>query len=240
MFIVACGRSNTNNDTDTNSDSYTKSIAAIKKAVTEGKQFEVLEIIQTSKYTYLKVSENYGQRWVAVSKTDAVVGDKYYYDKALPMKNFWSKELERNFESVDFINHISKTPMTSDVSSASAMMNPHGHSGKVKEVQLPEVSVPKSGSELTIAQIFSNPQNFANNEVDIKGMVTKVNKNIMGRNWIHIQDGTRYNNSFDLTITSSQMPELNQIVSFKGLVHLNKDFGSGYFYDVIMEDAVLK
>lgn len=61
----------------------------------------------------------------------------------------------------------------------------------------------------------------------------------MGKNWIHIQDGTKHNTSFDLTITTQNLPALNDEVTFKGTIMVNKDFGAGYFYDVIMENAVL-
>ncbi len=123
-------------------------------------------------------------------------------------------------------------------SSSQPVTNPHEHAGRPVENQKTDISVPKSSSELTIAQIYAHPEALADKELVIKGLVTKVNKNIMGKNWIHIQDGTEHNNSFDLTITSSQSPEINHIVSFKGKLHLNKDFGSGYFYPVIIEDAI--
>ena len=61
----------------------------------------------------------------------------------------------------------------------------------------------------------------------------------MGKNWVHIQDGTNSAGSFDLTVTTQEVAEVNDEVTFKGVITLDKDFGSGYFYDVIMEDAVL-
>jgi hypothetical protein len=69
--------------------------------------------------------------------------------------------------------------------------------------------------------------------------VVKVNKQVMGKNWIHIQDGTDFNNDFDLTITTQDLAEIGDEVTFKGKISVNKDFGSGYSYEVIMEDAVL-
>ncbi len=67
----------------------------------------------------------------------------------------------------------------------------------------------------------------------------KINKQVMGKNWIHIQDGTDSNGEFDLTITSQDLPEMGDEVTFKGKISVNKDFGSGYRYDIVMEDAVL-
>jgi len=73
--------------------------------------------------------------------------------------------------------------------------------------------------------------------VEIRGIVVKVNEQVMGKNWIHIQDGTSDNGNFDLTITSADLPKLNDEITVKGKIILNKDFGYGYTYEVIMEDA---
>lgn len=225
--ITACGRN--------------KNAGSSQEAPTsDEKVFVVQEVIQATQYTYLKVSEGQSERWVAVTKLEAMPGDRYYYDKGLQMKDFHSKELNRDFETVDFINNISKTPLGQKEVAKVPMLNaPHGHSGKVAVPQSQDVSIQKSAGELTIAQIFANPQQYANKQVEIKGTVVKVNKNIMGKNWIHLQDGTGHNNKFDLTLTSDQVPTINQVQSFKGTLNLNKDFGAGYFYEVIVEDAEL-
>ncbi len=231
LFITSCG-----------SDKSTKSTQ--QTFATSEKSFVVQEVIQTTNYSYLKVSENNSERWVAVTKLEAMAGDRYFYDKSHQMKDFHSKELNRDFETVDFINRISKTPLSQVAPAPSmkapTMQAPHGHAGKAKSSRNLDIAVAKSTGELTIAQIFANPQQYANMEVEIKGKVVKINKNIMGKNWIHVQDGTNHNNKFDLTITSKQVPKLNQVVSFKGNLSLNKDFGAGYYYDVIVENGVIK
>ena len=61
----------------------------------------------------------------------------------------------------------------------------------------------------------------------------------MNKNWIHLQDGTSYNGFNDITITSLEKIKVDDIVSLKGTVVLNKDLGSGYKYDILIEDAVL-
>jgi len=78
---------------------------------------------------------------------------------------------------------------------------------------------------------------YEGKEFEIRGIVTKVNKEIMGKNWVHLQDGTSKDGAFDLTITTQDLPKINDEVTFKGTVTLEKDFGAGYYYDVIMEDA---
>lgn len=204
------------------------------------KVFEVTDVVQTSNYTYLKVKENLGDRWVAVSRQDINVGDVYYYDEALQMNNFHSKELDRDFDVIYFVNNISKTPLIQNPQNAVTGQIP-AHSGKVQTEKNSTITLKKAGSELTVAQIYANRDKYANQEVEIRGVVVKVNKSVMGKNWIHIQDGTSAEDgSYDLTITSQDVAEINDEVTFKGKITLNKDFGAGYFYEVIMEDAVLE
>lgn len=198
------------------------------------KMFTVREVIQTSSYTYLKVKDNFSERWVAVLRQEASPGEVYFYDKALQMNNFYSNELDRTFEVIYFVSQISKSPLGQEEQGTMP-----AHSGSVGVEQKGNISIKKAEGEITIAQLFSGKDGFAGKEMEIRGVVVKVNEGIMDRNWIHIQDGTSFSGNYDLTITSQDIPELNDEVTFKGLIATDKNFGSGYFYDVIMENAVL-
>jgi hypothetical protein len=203
------------------------------------KSFEVEEVIQTSKYTYILANENNTERWVAATRIDAKKGEKYYYDSALEMNNFKSKELDRTFESVFFLNRVSKNPISahSGMSGMPGMPGMSMHSDKAKVKEGGDIEMEKTDNELTIADVFANKTDFANKTIEIRGKVVKVNKQIMGKNWIHLQDGTQHENSFDLTVTSQDLPAVGDEVTFKGTLVLEKDFGAGYFYDVIMENG---
>ena len=205
------------------------------KGVSVLKAFEVKEIIQANNYTYLKVKENLSERWVAVSKQEINVGDVYYYDGAMLMNDFKSKDLNRTFDEIYFVSQISKTPIGQKATGGSMP----AHSGKVETQKLSSITLEKAVGELTIAKVFEKRIEYTTNEFEIRGVVVKINKQVMGKNWIHIQDGTDINGEFDLTITSQDLPEMNDEVVFKGKISVNKNFGSGYLYDVIMEDAVL-
>jgi len=74
----------------------------------------------------------------------------------------------------------------------------------------------------------------------IKGQVTKVNRAIMEKNWVHLQDGTGDSGGFDLTVTTQEQVNVGDVVTFEGKITLNKDFGAGYSYEVIMEQAKLQ
>ena len=200
------------------------------------KVFEVTDVIQGNTYSYMKVKENMAEKWVATSKTEVKAGDVLYYDEALQMTNFHSKELDRTFDVIYFINKVSKTPIGNNMMEGG--MPPH--SGKVKTEEKSNISLKKAAGEITIAQIYDNTNKYNGEEIEIRGVVVKVNNEIMGKNWIHIQDGTNGNGKFDLTVTTNDKVELDEEVTFKGKIALEKDFGAGYYYDVIMEDAKLE
>lgn len=209
------------------------------------KQFEVKEVIQTSKYTYLRVTENGTEKWVAVSKTNAAVGDKYYYNGDLQMNNFHSKELNRDFPTIFFISQISQYPIAGNMP-ASQTQKPipqpgngaTAHTGR-PQVQETPVKLDKKKGELSIAELYQKKKQFANKEITIRGVVVKVNEQVMGRNWVHIQDGTKFGSDFDLTVTGQFRPSINQEITIKGTVFVDKNFGSGYFYPLIIEKATL-
>ena len=71
----------------------------------------------------------------------------------------------------------------------------------------------------------------------VRGKVVKFTPEIMGKNWIHLQDGTGAAGTNDLTVTTSAMAKKGDTVVISGALVIDKDFGYGYAYDVIIEDA---
>jgi len=100
-----------------------------------------------------------------------------------------------------------------------------------------ELTIEKAEGGITIAELFSNRNDYSGKTVKIKGKVTKVNPGIMGKNWIHLQDGTIFEEEFDLTVTSDVIPETGSVVTIEGKVALDKDFGYGYTYPIMLEEA---
>ncbi len=89
----------------------------------------------------------------------------------------------------------------------------------------------------TIERLMADKKSLSGKTIKVKGVVTKVNDEIMDKNWVHIQDGTGSRDEYDLTITTLQSAKVGDTVTFEGKIALDKDFGYGYFYSVIMEDA---
>lgn len=196
--------------------------------------------LQAKAYTYLFVKEGDQQYWVAVNKMEPVIGGTYYYADAMEMKDFRSTDLDTTFAQVFFIQKLSDSKEAAAPASAQSMANPHMKTGR-KEIAMDETAkvAPAEGG-ITIGQLFGGKADYSGKKVIVSGKVVKVNNGIMDRNWVHIQDGTNANGEFDLTLTTDASVEVGDVVTFEGTVALDKDFGAGYFYDVIVEGAVKK
>jgi hypothetical protein len=173
------------------------------------------------------VKDDDGLFWVAVTKREIAVGDTVFFSDALEMKNFTSKDLQRTFETIYFTG---SPPAAAD---KPAGTSPHAKAAAEKL----EISIEPADGGISIAELFANRESYANKTVRIRGQVTKVNRAIMGKNWVHLQDGTGDSENYDLTITTVEDAAPGEVVTFAGTIVLNKDFGSGYAYEVLMEEA---
>ena len=98
--------------------------------------------------------------------------------------------------------------------------------------------IAKADGGKTIAEVFAGKDQLAGQHVVFRGKVVKTNPNIMGRNWLHVRDGSGAEGANDLTVTTGgTVPNVGDTVLVKGTVALNKDFGMGYQYDIIVEEA---
>ncbi|MHC4244053.1 MAG: GW dipeptide domain-containing protein [Planctomycetota bacterium] len=193
----------------------------------------VQEVIQANSYTYLNVKENDSTFWIAITKREMVVGETFSFAGGLKMTDFESKDLQRTFETIYFVGNITKNAPSPSTAKQSGE-NPH----RLKPtIDKKEISIEPIEGGISIGELFSNKDSYANKTVLIKGQVTKVNRGILGSNWIHLQDGTSGSGNYDLTVTTQDEVSVGDIVTFKGLIILNKDFGAGYAYDVLMEKA---
>lgn len=206
-------------------------------------EVKVEEVLQTSNYTYLRVVENGAENWIAVTRQEAAVGETYYYEAAMEMNNFNSKELDRTFEKILFIQEISKNP---DIH-AGHNHGGHDHGGTIptgdspgpQSAKVEGISVQPAAGSVSVSKLHTDMANFGGKKIKMQGQVVKVNENILGKNWIHIQDGTGGEGDCDLTITTLELPAVGDVVTFEGTITLKKDFGHGYYYEMIMEDGVL-
>jgi len=93
--------------------------------------------------------------------------------------------------------------------------------------------------DISVEELIKNKEKYNNQIVSLKGEVTKYNPAILDVNWIHIKDGTSFNGKSDVTATSTTAVKMGDTISIEGKVTLNKNFGSGYVYDIIIENATI-
>jgi predicted small lipoprotein YifL len=101
--------------------------------------------------------------------------------------------------------------------------------------------IAKAEGGKTIEEVFNEKATLAGGKVDVRGKVVKVNPGIMGKNWMHLRDGSGADGTNDLTVTTSaELPKIGDTVLVTGTVALDQDFGMGYQYAVILQDAEIK
>jgi len=201
----------------------------------EFESFVVKESLDAGAYVYILGEQGEDTKWFAITAQEVKEGDMYYYTEPLVMKDFYSKELDRPFDEVVFLMKVSKDPK--DLQQTEAMPSDKP-SGKVTTDQLViEIDIPEGA--ISIAKLFENMEEYQGQKVKIRGKVIKFSPEIMNTNWIHLQDGTTYDGKYDLTITSNETVVIGDDVTFEGTIVLDKDFGHGYFYEVLMEEAVI-
>ena len=192
----------------------------------------VNEVIQAGEYTYLNVTEKKKQIWLALPSVQASKGDQLYYSGGLLMTDFFSKGLDRTFPSILFLESVSRTPFVGENGATANNITPV----QVKTEKM-KISIQPEAGCISIAKLLEAKASYSGKTVRIKGRVIKFNAAILGKNWIHIQDGSEYNGTFDLTITTDSQLSVGDTATFEGKIILNKDFGYGYSYEVMMEDG---
>lgn len=225
----------------------------------------ITETMDAGAYTYLKLATSKGEVWAAVRKTKVSVGQQATVTQAMLMSDFESPTLKRKFERIYFgalagaaASHPSQGgpmggPMggmmgkghggTQGMPSAGDLQVAHGRVGNAAKLTLAR-PLPKAegANAYTIAELYAQRAALAGKAVRVRGQVTKFNAEIMGRNWVHLQDGSGSSerDDFDLTVTTKDTAQPGQVVLVQGLVQQDRDFGAGYRYTVILEDATLK
>lgn len=190
----------------------------------------VLEHIPGQRYSYMKVKENEDEYWIATMKGDFKENESYHYHEGIEKTDYSSTELSRTFDRIVLVSELLSPDAHEGQNNASMQPN------EIKIDKSEKITIPKSSTP--IKDIISQPARFKNKTIEITGRVTKVNLGIMDRNWIHIYDGT--NGNFDFVCTSKQDIPVGHLITLKGTVVLNKDFGAGYTYEILMENAQVK
>ncbi len=205
--------------------------ASVPPVTDEVHAVKVLEVLPTERYVYLKVIEDGREYWVATSKGHFEVGKDYFYKSGIYKRHFKSTEYNRIFEELYLVSSIVPADHSQMAGAQAEGVAEQATALSSEEIRK-MVEVPGS---IKIGELLANPGKYAGKEVQISGLCTKVNPNIMGRNWLHLKDGSK--DSYDFVVTSSTLVPEGHVVTMRGVVAVNKDFGAGYRYELIVENA---
>ena len=198
---------------------------------------KVAETMNSGGYSYVLLEQKSGEKiWIATQEMKVVKGQSISFKPGQEMAGFESKTLKRTFDKIIF----SEGPAGQDIKGQN---NTTGSKGKVVSVT-EKIKVEKASgpNAYTIAEIYKNKKGLDKKAIIVSGKVIKVSEGIMKKNWIHIQDGTGDPKKGDhnLVVTSKDVPAPGDVVTVSGTLYKDKDFGSGYKYDVIVEEAGVK
>lgn len=189
-------------------------------------------VLQTTSYTYLLVKEDNNLQWLAIPKKEASIGETFYFQGGMEMRDFKSQELKRMFPSVLFLEGVIRPSELEGGKALEDSKDLHKTNNANQEIKINPVE-----NGITIGELFLNKKKYENKIVKIKGQVTKYNSGIMKKNWIHLKDGSPNSSQHDFVATSVMETKEGEIIVIEGKIILNKDFGSGYFFNVLMEDG---
>lgn len=198
---------------------------------------QVVETMNVAGYTYVLIDEGGKQTWVAGPATEVAVGDEVMVaEGGVPMVNYYSKTLDRNFEVVYFVSSILNASQPASLGGAETQTGTPQVTAPA-DVDLSNIEPVEGGQ--TIKDIFTKKDELSGKQVSFRGKVVKYSPQIMGKNWLHIQDGSGDSGtgSNDLTVTTSVTAQVGDTVLVNGVLTLDKDFGYGYKYALIVEDA---
>ena len=208
----------------------------------------VLETLDASSYTYLRIETADGEAWAAVPQVRLEIGAHVVIANPQAMPNFESKTLGRRFEMIYFgtlEDQRASSPMAKGGASPHGSMQ--GGTGRVvsaddANAEPIDVAKAEGATGRTVAELYAERSDLSGKTVAVRGKVVKYSAGIMGRNWIHLQDGTgdATAGTHDITVTSSVTTAVGDTVLVEGTVAVDRDFGAGYRYAVIVEDASVK
>jgi len=208
-------------------------------------QGTVLETIDAAQYTYLRLTTPGGEVWAAVTHADVKKGAQVTIQDPMVMTNFESKTLNRKFDKIVFgtlggtgAAVPSGMPMPPPGMGAAAP-HPAAATPDVAVVKVPRAAGPDGH---TVAELYAQRAKLKDKPVAVQGAVVKFLPSIMGKNWVHLRDGTgtASDGSNDLVVTTMQTARTGDVITVRGTVRTDIDLGMGYSYKVIVENASLQ
>lgn len=239
LLVFGCDQSA---QAPTQADAAVEAVQVNTGVVSEGKTGIVSETIKVESYSYIRINQQGNDIWLASTPIEVSNGDQVRYSGEFQMKDFYSKTLERTFPDILFVNQIEVISpdgmeAVTGPNTPVAASNPHAGMAIDPLAAQETIEVQALEGGKTIADIFAEHEQLEGQEVRMRARVTKFSPNILGKNWITLQDGTGIAPDDALVVTSLETLDVGAEVIVKGMVKSNVDIGAGYTYKVILEEA---
>jgi hypothetical protein len=218
---------------------------------------KVVETFDGGGYTYVRVATASGDQWAAIPQAKVSKGDNVSIAAQMTMEKFESKTLNRTFDTIVFGSIAGPAGAAPNAPAMQAQMPP-GHppaggqtppmtsamgspSQHMASPDLGDIKIEKPAGGKSVAEVWAEKSALNGKEVVVRGKVVKFLGGIMGTNWMHVQDGTgsKAAGDNDLTVTTNEQVKVGDVVTIKGTLAADKDFGAGYRYAVIVEKAAV-
>ncbi len=217
-------------------------MADAPSAVFKGK---VMETMNASRYTYVQIDTGTEKVWAAGPVVTVKVGDSVSFSAGMPNKNFLSPTLKRKFDAIYFVEAIVTSGGTATGNPAGAPALPPGHpaimtaAGNAASTNTAIEPIRKPDGGKSVAEIWAGKSKLSGKQVVVRAKAVKIVPNVMGMNFLHLRDGTGREGENDLVVTTKDEVQVGSVVTVRGMVKTDKDFGSGYKYAVIIENAAI-
>ena len=213
--------------------------------VAEGLTGKVLERIDAAPYCYLRLKTAKGEVWAAVPEAKIEKGAEVTLATPMLMNNFESKTLKRTFPEIYFGNlapagGAPAAPAAPAMGAPAPGANPHAQvANTAATIEVGKVDKASGSDARTVAEIWAQKGSLKGKTVTVRGKIVRYSAGVMGKNWMHLQDGSgdAGKGTNDITVTSQDGAAKGDVVTARGTVATDKDFGAGYTYPMIIEDA---
>jgi hypothetical protein len=200
----------------------------------------VIETVNAAGYTYVHFDTGKEKVWAAAPEFVVEVGETVAISGPMPMRDHYSRTLDRSFELVYFVGRVEVEGAERRPSEPQSGKPPWMQGGRAAAAEGAEVDlsgIERAAGGKTVEELYAGRADLAGQEIVVRGRVVKFTARIMGKNWLHVRDGTGAPGSDDLTVTTGATVETGSTVLVRGRVSVDRDFGAGYKYELIVEDA---
>ncbi|MBL9199768.1 MAG: hypothetical protein JNL39_04635 [Opitutaceae bacterium] len=213
---------------------------------------KVVETMNASSYTYVLLDAGAKKTWIAAPRFEVKPGDTVAAADGMPMTNYHSKSLNRTFDLIYFSGAVTVNGQAPAGSAADVLPAGHPpiagggaaaspHSAPATPAAPPDLTnIKRAAGGQTVAEIVTDRAKLSGKSIAVRGRVVKFNGGILGKNWLHVRDGSGGEGTNNLVVTTTTAAKVGDLVLVTGRVATNRDFGGGYKYAVIIEDAAVK